>query len=390
MSNQELIQTRFTPSKFDAARSEYIGEGKLLTARYKNVGRTWRAELQWKKGYERSTTSITAYDEASLKSQLLAVDRTLRFLGKVNTSPVVPTQTLADKTDEMLEALRTDPATSDKAYISACQLYKQKPKPRNAPAEVRTQNAGRELSSADAELLEEMRVTAAVSDKAYRNACAKLGVPPRPRPTRAAVQAAQTAVPFFEQDQAWQAFATAHGELFVAPFAVQNAHIIQQWMKDENRQSDSAALEQAYRECSAANYFRDARTLSRDFNGSLRIVRPYSHAELVAARRQQTVEAATTPPAYLSDLERDCWQAVRQAHPSLSPRSAAFQTCCKDTLLKWSCEYCLEQDPSLGAANKCGELRAAIDRVITQWVRIKNPNLGAGNKTIKDTRIWLG
>ena len=392
----QVIQNRFTKTTFDAAQSVYVGEGKLLTARYACQGRAWKATIHWKPGYEKDFTSLTTLDEAAMKSALLRLDSTVRFLGKVNTAPVAPTQTLADKTSEMLEALRTDPQTSDKAYISACQLYRQKPKPRNAPAETRATQNGPVLSTADQRTLEAMRVDMTVTAQAYRNACAKFGVQPQPRPQQAVTSAAQTAVPFFEQDQAWQAFAQSHGELFVAPFSVQNARIIVQWLKDENRQSDAGALEQAYRECSAAGYFRDARTMARDMSGNLRIVRPYNHAELVAARQQQTVDAVNAPPDYLSDVERDAWQAVRQKYPTLSVRSAGFNTCVRDTLVLWAKEYCIEQQPQLGATNAKGqlayqgELNAAITKVLNSWAKISNPRMNKRVDEKGNERIWLG
>jgi len=391
MSNQELIQTRFTPTAFDRAVSAYVADGKQLSAKYSCKGRTWLAEIQWREGYQRAQSSITAFDEPAMRAALLRLDSTVRFLGKVNNTPVVPTQTLADSNEEILEAMRLDTATvSDKAYISACQRLRVKPQSRTAPAQVRAAQTGPVLSAADQRTLDAMRDDLTVSAQSYRNACAKMGVQPQARPTQAPIQAAQTAVPFFEQDQAWQAFATAHGELFVQPFAVQNAHVLQQWLKDENRQSDAAALDQAYRECSAANYFRDARTLSRDMSGSLRIVRPYNHAELVAARKQQVVDVATAPPAYLSDLERDAWIAVRQKYPTLSVQSAGFQTCVRDTILLWAKQHSIEADPSLGAANKKGELDVAINKTLSAWAKVSNPNM---NKRVDEKgkeRLWLG
>ena len=127
----ELIQNRFTQSKFDNARSASVADGTKLTARYTCTGRLWRASLAWKKGWERAQDSITAYDEQSLKNAILKLDPTARFIGQVNPN-VVPVESLADKQAEMLEMLRTDPNTSQKAYESACKMYKEKPKPRNA------------------------------------------------------------------------------------------------------------------------------------------------------------------------------------------------------------------------------------------------------------------
>ena len=373
----QVIQNRFTKTAFDAAQSVYVGEGKLLTARYACQGRAWKATIQWKPGYEKDFTSLTTLDEAAMKSALLRLDSTVRFLGQVNTAPVAPAQTLADKTSEMLEALRVDPQTSDKAYISACQLYKQKPKSRTAPAEVRTQNGGRELSFADAKALEAVRVDLTVSAQSYRNACAKLGVPPRPRPTQGVTPASQALVPFHVQGEAYRTFMQAHMELFIAPFGEHNAAIIANWMQDNDRQCDAASLAQCYTELKSFGCFRKANTLTRGMTGSLQIVRPYDHAAIVAARHQQTTDAVNQPPAYLSDVERDAWQAVRQKYPTLSVRSAGFNTCVRDTLVLWAKEYCIEQQPQLAATNAKGqlahqgELNAAITKVLNSWAKIK-------------------
>ncbi len=105
-------------------------------------------------------------------------------------------------------------------------------------------------------------------------------------------------------------------------------------------------------------------------------------------RRQQVVDVANQPPAGLSDVDREAWNAVRAKYPQLPVNSAGFKKCCRDTILLWARDYVLEQQPELAATNKRGELNRAIDVVIMQWTR--NPNLGQGNKTIKDTRIWLG
>ncbi len=101
----EFNQNRFSPTKFDAARSEYVGDGKQLTAKYFCKGRTWCATVTWKKGYS-GVASLTTLDESAMKSALLRLDSTVRFIGQVNTAPAAPVETLADKTSEMLEALR--------------------------------------------------------------------------------------------------------------------------------------------------------------------------------------------------------------------------------------------------------------------------------------------
>jgi hypothetical protein len=250
------------------------------------------------------------------------------------------------------------------------------------------------LSAKDAAALEALRTDPKVTDIQYRSACRNFGVKPQVRNLQTATtntSAPQSAPTLSDSVVAWGKFETEHNELFASVFAAANLKAIEQWFGDEpGAQWNAANLATCYRELKALNVFRTANVLTRGMHGDLQVVQPYSRERILALRSQQAIDVATAPLAYLSDVEKDCWLAVRQAHPKLAVGSPAFQTCCKDTLLKWSREYALEQDPSLGAANKRGELRAAIDRVITQWVRIKNPNLGAGNKTIKDTRIWLG
>jgi hypothetical protein len=389
MPDQDLIKTRWTPSKFDAALVAYVAEGKLLTARYACSGRVWKAELNWKPGYERATKVLTAYDERSLKSALLNVDASLKFLGQVNPT-AARVETAADGNAAILEAMRADASISDAAYINACRRWKVKPQSRTTPSNT-AQAAAKSvpvLSAADQRTLEAMRVDPTVSVQAYRNACAKFGVQPQPRPTQAATPASQSFVPFHVQGTAYGAFMQAHGELFTGIFAEGNAAAIAQWMHDENRQIDAASLDQCYRELKAANCFRTAATLTRGMNGALQIFQPYSRERIVRLRNQQTAETASAPPDYLSDVEKDVWRAVRQAYPALSVRSAGFQDCCKRTLLKWATDFAVENDPSLAAANKKGELRKAVDAVLNSWAKISHPNRKVDDKG--KTLIWLG
>lgn len=379
------MENRFTKTKFDNATATFVGEGKQLTARYACQGRAWKATIQWKAGYEKDFTSLTTLDEAAMKSALLRLDNTVRFIGAVNPN-VVPTKSVADEQSEMLEMLRTDPNTSQKAYESACRRYRQQPKSRTAPSDLRTQD-GRELSFTDAKMLEDMRLTPAVSDNAYRNACAKLGVPPRPRPAKAVTPMTHAIVPFHIQGESYSNFMQAHMELFTGVFAEQNAVIIANWMRDNSRQCDAASLDQCYRECSQLGYFRDARVLTRGMGNDFRVVRPYSHAEILASRRQQVADAASQPPAGLSDVDLECWRAVHAAYGHLDVNSPAFKKCCRATLEKWSADFVKEQDPSLAAANKKSELRAAADKVLVQWIRAGNPNLKIGGKG--SIKLWL-
>ena len=259
------------------------------------------------------------------------------------------------------------------------------------------------LSAADTKALEAMRLdVGTVSDAQYRSACRQFKQPIQPRPTQAATGFAQAQqVNIIDQLAAWPDFQREHGEIFQPPFGDSNVKIIAQYLMDEgNLPSTPANLEQAYRECSRLGYFRDARVLTRGMGNDFRVVRPYNHAEVLASRRQQVADVANQPPVGLSDVDRDCWRAVHQAYPQLPVNSPAFKKCCADTLQKWAFEHVAEEHPDWfttnakgqleSAASKRAEVRAAVDRVITAWVRAGNPNLGQGNKTIRDTRIWLG
>jgi hypothetical protein len=259
---------------------------------------------------------------------------------------------------------------------SACKFYK------------RDANAGT-LTAAETRMLTQLRDDPHTSDVAYRNAAKKFGVKPEPR-TVNTTPAASTAnlpqgVPALRASaEAWQAFEQAHGELFQPPYGLLNLRIIEQYFSDEKLQWTSETLATCYRELKAAGNFRDARTLTRGMNNDLQVVQPYSHARILALRNKQTVEAATAPPDYLSDVEKDAWRAVQQAYPKLPVRSAEFQDCSKRTLVKWATEYAVEKDPSLGAANKKGELSVAVNAVLNQWSRIKKPAQSLSQ------RVWLG
>jgi|HubBroStandDraft_6_1064221.scaffolds.fasta_scaffold00205_27 hypothetical protein len=295
----------------------------------------WSATLTYKAGWKAGPPSITARDMDALMAALTKQDSGVKFY-KTDADA----GTLAAKDVATLEAMRTD--------------------------------------------------TDHVSDLQYRSACRNFGQQPQPRPTRAAnkTNATQSVTPFLESATAWQEFEREHGELWSKPFGDMNCKIILQYLADENMQVTKANLAQAHRELKAANCFRSPNTLSRDINGSLTIVQPYSHARILALRQKQAAAAANAAPAGLSEVDREAWEAVHGKYPQLSVHSAEFKQCCSNTILLWAREYVLEQQPELAAANKKGELRKAVDTVVTQWTR--NPNLGQGQKTIKDTRIWLG
>ena len=116
-------------------------------------------------------------------------------------------------------------------------------------------------------------------------------------------------------------------------------------------------------------------------HGDLQVVQPYSRTEFCNCVDQQVADVADQPPAGLSDVDRDCWQAVHQAYPTARD-SAVVQQVLRRTLQKWSREFVLEQDPSLGPRTNevsyepYGPRHHGVGRA-------RNPNLGQGNKTIR-------
>ncbi len=247
------------------------------------------------------------------------------------------------------------------------------------------------LSPADAKALESLRTDVAhTSDVQYRSACRAFGQQPQPRPagnTAAAASKAnlpQGAPSLRASAEAWSAFETAHGELFQPPYGLLNLRAIEQYFADEKVQWTADTLATCYKELKAANCFRDARTLTRGMHGDLHVVQPYSHERILQLRNQQVVDVATAPPAYLSDVEKDCWNAVHQAHPKLAVRSAEFQDCCKRTLVKWATEFAVEKDASLAVSSKKGELSVAVNAVLNSWARVKKSGQSLSQ------RIWLG
>ena len=322
---------------FDSRKNiQRTADAQSFTAQIVEGTSTVRAEISYKPTYKIGVPSITAANMDALMVALQKQDPTVRFYKTGSDAG-----TLSAKDAAVLEAMRTDPKVTDVQYRSAARNFGVKPQVRN----LQTATANTSL--------------------------------PKSAPT------------LVESVTAWSNFEREHGELFTGVFAAQNLKVIEQWFADEpGAQWNAANLATCYRELKAFGCFRDARTLSRDMSGSMQIVRQYDRAAIVAARRQQVVQAANAAPAGLSEVDAEAWNAVRAKYPQLPVNSAEFKKCCSDTILLWAREYVLESQPELAAANKRGELSVAIDKVIMQWTR--NPNLGQGQKTIKDTRIWLG
>ncbi|MGA7914780.1 MAG: hypothetical protein WCA00_06055 [Candidatus Acidiferrales bacterium] len=298
------------------------------------TGNVWAASMKYKAGWKAGPPSITAITSDALMGELMKLDNATKF-------------------------------------------YR------------RSTNDAGTLSAKDAAALEMLR-TSSATDAQYRSACRQFKQPIQPRQTQAATGAAQAqqSVSIIDQLASWPDFQREHGEIFQPPFGDQNVKIIAQYLMDEgNLPSTPANLEQAYRELKAANCFRDARTLTRGMSGSFTIVQPYSHERILQLRNQQAAAIADAPPAGLSDVDMECWRAVHQAYPALPVNSAGFKQCCRATLELWATNFAKEQDPSLAAANKKGELRAAADKVLAAWVRQGNSKLKLGGKG--SVKLWL-
>jgi hypothetical protein len=319
---------------FDSRKNiQRTADAESFTARITEGTSTVRADITYKKSYKIGPPSITTSTMDQLMDALAKQDRTVKF-------------------------------------------YK-------------TGSDAGTLNAKDATALENLRTDLSVSDVRYRSACRAFGQKPQPRPTQATTLAAQTAVPSLMSSAAALAdFEREHGELFQPPYGHMNLHAIEAWFVDEGAQWTAANLAKCYAELKSFGCFRDARTLSRDMNGSMRIVRNYDRAAIVVARRQQVLAQQNAAPSNLSEVDAFAWNYVVQNHPGVPVGSQAFKQLCSQQVLAWAKDYAIEADPSLAAADKRGQLSVAINKVLVAWSR--NPNLGQGQKTIKDTRVWLG
>ena len=249
------------------------------------------------------------------------------------------------------------------------------------------------LSTKDAATLDALKNDPHTSDAVYRTACASFGVKPQPRSVTAAPVASTANLPqgvpaLRASAEAWVAFETAHAELFTGVFAQQNLDAIENWFADERVQWTADTLAQCYRELKSANCFRTAATLTRGMNGALQIVQPYSHERILQLRNQQVTAKRTAAPVGMSEADTAAWNTIVQNYPGVPVGSPKFRELCGKQVLAWAKESVLENQPELAAADKRGQLSVAISKLIALWTR--NPNLGQGQKTIKDTRIWLG
>ena len=254
------------------------------------------ASITYKKGFKGGVPGVTARDMDTLMRELTKLDSAVRFYKRGANEGTLPAKDAA-----MLAQLRDDKNTSDAVYRTACASFGQKPQPRSI-------------------------TIAPVASTANL----PQGVP--------ALRASA---------EAWMAFEAAHGELFQSPYGVLNLRAIEQYFADEKVQWTADNLATCYKELKAANCFRDARTLTRGMHGDLQVVQPYSHERILAMRRQQVADVASQPPAGLSDVDREAWNAVRAKYPQLPVNSAGFKKCCGDTILLWAREQVLEAQPEL-------------------------------------------
>jgi hypothetical protein len=228
------------------------------------------------------------------------------------------------------------------------------------------------LPAGDAAMLENARNDSKTSNALYASMCARFKQKPKVRPI------------FYDLDsQMGEDFATfraAHPDLAYGGFEEFNQEMILQFVHDEKALLVLDSFEKAYAELSAAGMFRSFDT--GRVNG--RIVQPYNHAALVAARRQASVEVASRPPANLSPVDLQCWELVRASFPSLDVRSPEFRKRCSSQIQAWARENALNE----GFTDGTGEMRQRIDQIVLDWGRQAKPSLG--DKKARDSRTWLG
>lgn len=321
---------------FENKNTKYTADAPSFTASI-SMGASgyWTATIAYKAGWKAGPPSVTAKDSDSLMVALTKQDSGCKFY---RTSQ----DTAASRDAAVLERMRTDPSVKDVEYFRACRSFNVKPQVRN-------------LSTANT----------------------------------SAPQAVKAAPSLVESILGWGEFEREHAEILRGPFAILNLRIIEQWFADEpGAQWTAANLATCYAELNALQCFRTAQTLTRGLNGDLKVVHPYSRARVLALRNQQVTTQQNTAPSNLSEADTAAWNAVRAKYPQLPVNSAGFKQLCANTVLAWAKENVLENQPELAATNKRGELSVAINRVLVAWT--KNKNLGVGNKTIRDTRIWLG
>jgi hypothetical protein len=313
------MSTTFTTPK-------YAAQGKRFSADIVGGTYTWKATLAWKAapardsglnpsrtvGQESGPRVITAASESALRAALQNLDSSVKFV---------------------------------KAQVSKSKLG--------------TPTAG---SSADADLLEQMRVDPAVSNSSYCNAARQFGQQPQPRPGFTLPAVVEKSSPYSQQEQGelnhafLQIFLKQHPELVEAGHGPYNTQVLLNWHKDSGLNVLTlASLEQARAECSELGFFRTALSGTRTRGESPNIVHLYSF-QRIQDYRNPPQEAQTAPPPPGSPQEaaenarvlRLAKNQVRQLHPSWSEKSGEFNKSVTEVIRRWA----VNENPNL--ARKSG------------------------------------
>jgi hypothetical protein len=310
------MSTTFTTPK-------YAAEGKRFSADIVGGTYTWKATLAWKAapardsglnpsrtvGQESGPRVITAASESALRAALQNLDASVKFV---------------------------------KAQVSKSKLG--------------TPTAG---SSADADLLEQMRVDPAVSNSSYCNAARQFGQQPQPRPDFTLPAVVEKSSPYSEKETGelnhafLQLFLKQHTELTEAGHGPYNTQVLLNWHKDSGLNVLTlASLEQARAECSELGFLRTALSGTRTRGGSPNMVHSYSFQKIQEYRRPAEEEQPAQPPAPGSPEEaadrrrvmKLATQHVQNLHPLWKPSSGEFQR----ELLKTVKEFAIASNPKLG------------------------------------------
>jgi hypothetical protein len=219
-------------------------------------------------------------------------------------------------------------------------------------------------TSADADLLERMRVDSAVSNSSYCNAARQFGQQPQPRPDFTVAPAVVEKSPYSEKETGeinlafLQVFLKQHPELTEAGHGPYNTEVLLRWHRDSGLNILTlASLEQSRSECSELGFFRTARSGTRT-RGQIdsNVVRAYSFQRIQDYRNPPQEEQAAPPPPPGSPQEaaenarvlRLAKNQVRQLHPNWSEKSGEFNKSVTDIVRSWA----INENPNL--ARKSG------------------------------------
>jgi hypothetical protein len=319
---------RYTGTKFDQQKVK-AADANTFSAQISSTGNTIKAHVTFKDGRAQKEMVYTFLTESQMQDNLKRLDPSVKFLNANVTADAQATERTSQD-DSLLENMRTDPAVKDVAYFTACRTLKQQPKP---------------------------------------------------RPDFTGTKSAQKITGLPSQMEQLRQFGQAHPELNYGVFGDFNYGLIAQWMANENREYTTPNLEQAYLELNAAHCFKSFDT----GRPGGRIVQTYDHAALVVARKSRA--AVIAPPAGLTRVDLQAWNRIHQLNPHLDVRSDKFRSLCQQQVYSWAKINAIKE--GLTEAN-AGELSKRCDEIILGWARQSNINLGTGNKSAVDRRIWLG